>query len=330
MNTIPFSQLRYFTQTEIQILESMSEERFLDFFKSLDYKDRVNSFYKTAYLLKIDDENITSHDRDRILSIIFSSPFNTYSTKQIVRKVENLTGKKLSELTIASAELLTISEDKNTQSKQKLTNVSQKGNTTMFDQVFNNQMMQSFTKNLFSKVDNLVWDLMSNSVAIINENKELSSFNSEESCVSVSVTSSFSMPLPGFAQGTKLEEVKVGDILVKDEKAVGWIIDLIKDKSGNVVKLKYMKPSGTESVFTPPKIVNQITGSSNTVMISRDLTGLLGGKDNTDSFKSLLMPLMMMGQNKDMSKFIPMMLMNAQSGGDNNMMQMMLMQQMMK
>lgn len=255
MNTIPFSQLRYFTQTEIQILESMSEERFLDFFKSLDYKDRVNSFYKTAYLLKIDDENITSHDRDRILSIIFSSPFNTYSTKQIVRKVENLTGKKLSELTIASAELLTISEDKNTQSKQKLTNVSQKGNTTMFDQVFNNQMMQSFTKNLFSKVDNLVWDLMSNSVAIINENKELSSFNSEESCVSVSVTSSFSMPLPGFAQGTKLEEVKVGDILVKDEKAVGWIIDLIKDKSGNVVKLKYMKPSGTESVFTDRKSV---------------------------------------------------------------------------
>lgn len=204
-----------------------------------------------------------------------------------------------------------------------------KGNN-MFDQLFNTQMKNAYTKNLFSQVDNLAWDLMSNSVAIINAEKELTSFDKENSCVSISAISSFSIPLPGFAQATKLTDVKVGDILVQDGEAVGWIIELKTDKEKVITRLKYMRPTGNEHTFTPPKINNPLTGTTNTVMISRDLGGLLGNENNVDSFKSMLMPMMMMGKDQDMSRMLPMMLMSAQSGTDNNMMQMMLMQQMMK
>ena len=209
------------------------------------------------------------------------------------------------------------------------THTSEKG-TTMFNQLFNNQFKNAFTKNLFSEVSNLAWDLMSNSVAIIKES-ELCSFDIEQSCVTVNVASSFSMPLPGFAQAVPIDTVKLGDIFVKDGLALGWIIELIKDKEDkSIVKLKYMKVDGTEKTFTPPKIVNPLTGTTNTVMISRDLTGMLGGNDNKDSFKSSLLPLMMMnGGNIDMSTMMPMMLMSAQSGSDGNMMQMFMMQQMM-
>ena len=313
-----------FTNKELKLLSNQNRYTLGTFYKSSIYKERMCCF-------RIIDD-LTHLRYSEILEYIVSdTSFLTLSLEQILKDLKEMS--QYVDYQCLDSTIDFYSKKYNFKIKDTFrvdSKTIQQETSNMFNQLFNNQFKNAFTKNLFSEVSNLAWDLMSNSVAIIKDS-ELCSFDSEQNCVTVNVASSFSMPLPGFAQAMPIDTVKVGDIFVKDGLALGWIIELVKDKEDkNIVKLKYMQIDGTEKTFTPPKIVNPLTGTTNTVMISRDLTGMLGGDNNKDSFKSSLLPLMMMnGGNLDMSKMMPMMLMSAQSGSDSNMMQMLMMQQMM-
>lgn len=204
----------------------------------------------------------------------------------------------------------------------------------MNKELFNsNKLMDRF----FRKVDNVVWDLMTGKVGIKTaEGVVTVEGTGDEAVPVVNPIEQFGMPVPAFAQNTPFASVNVGDLIYGAKDITGWVVEK-KEKS-----LVLLKPSGTRSTWTPPKV--QFFGFDSGVMVLRSLINVLpGGQSGLGNMQSMLMPLMMMGGgSSDLGEIMPMLLFSqmnaggdpaAAGAGTNNMasvMQMIMMAKMLK
>lgn len=188
-----------------------------------------------------------------------------------------------------------------------------------------------FGKNLmnryFRKVDDCVWDLMTGKIGVIVDDGIATIDKGEdgEYSISLNIFTDLSCPIPAFAQNTKIEDVKVGDLIYNTKKNIGWVIE--KKENG---KLRLLNKDGNETTWTPPKVTS-VFGSDSGCLVLRSLINTLpGGEGGLDGFKNNLLPLLMMGGDSGMvEKMIPIMLMGGMNGNSGNMIQTMLMMNMM-
>ena len=186
----------------------------------------------------------------------------------------------------------------------------------------------------FRRVDNVVWDLMSGKLGVQTADG-IASMEGEgdEAQISVNLFDEMAVPIPAFAQSTPKDAVKVGDLIYTTGDAPGWVISKT-DKN-----FRIMRANGTTTTWTPPKV--QMFGLDSGVMVVRSLTTMLpGGSSGLGAMQGMLLPMLAMGgDDLDLEKMLPMMLMMqtgaagsdpaAGAGAMGQMMQMMMMQKMM-
>lgn len=174
---------------------------------------------------------------------------------------------------------------------------------------------------MFRKVDNMVWDMTSGSVGILDGNDiitvnlgETKDGKADDAQIIVNPIADFSFPMPAFAQSVKPEDIKIGDMIFTDKKVLGWVVS-IKEDPAVKNKFEILKKDGTITRWGPPSV--KILGFDTGVLVLRSLFNMLpGGSKDVSSFANSLMPLMMMGGGSDdMEKIIPMMLMTQMGVG---------------
>ena len=167
----------------------------------------------------------------------------------------------------------------------------------MFD---GNKLMSRF----FRPVDNVVWDLMTRRIGVTGPDG-ITTVDGEgdDAQVTINLFDQFGITVPAFAQGTATADVKLGDLIYGSNGALGWVVAR-SEKSFDL-----LKSDGTRSNWTPPKTA--MIGFGGDVMVLRSLINILpGGSDGLSGFQNMLMPMLMMsGDDMDMGKIMPMMLM---------------------
>lgn len=177
-----------------------------------------------------------------------------------------------------------------------------------------------FLNRMFRKVNGVVWDLASNSLGLQNTNG-IYTLNKETTegsgnapatvqySVSVNPFDSFGFAIPAFAQITKLSDVSIGDIVVGETSALGWVIKV------NGRSLQLMDQSGMTKNYTPPKlaILNQ-----DGALVVKSLTGLFG-QEGASGFSNALLPLLLAGDGlgSGLDDLLPIMLLTQQQAGGN-------------
>lgn len=192
---------------------------------------------------------------------------------------------------------------------------------------------------MFRRVHNVVWDLMTGRVGIVNESGIVSGVvtGEEEKTVSVEVNvlDDFTYRLPAYAIRVPLSQVKVGDIL-STEHLTGFV-EKVNEKSLNIRKVNGQLTTG----YTPPKV--NISFSDGDVMVVRSLLSFGESESEGQSFLGNLQqnPIVMMAIMKgdDFGKLddiMPLLLMSGlnqgatQSAGANNFAQTLLTMQLLK
>lgn len=191
-------------------------------------------------------------------------------------------------------------------------------------------MNNKFIDRMFRKVDNVVWDIMSGRVGFktrdgiitIELHDIVDDKEAPDAEVSINMFDEFGITIPAFAQSIPLESITLGDLIFGATGPIGWVVKK-NDKS-----YKLMKPDGTRSDWSPPKV--QMLGFDSGVMVLRNLMNMFPGSD-LGNFQNSLLPLMMMSDNEnDISSMLPFMLMTQQNGSNNtsSMLQTMMMMKM--
>lgn len=173
-----------------------------------------------------------------------------------------------------------------------------------------------FLNRMFRKVNGVVWDLASNSMGLQNTNgiytlnqRTVERENQPAETVftvNVNPFDAFGLPVPAFAQLTKLEDVSVGDIVVGDKGALGWVT------KKHARSLELMDQNGMTKNYTPPKVsVMDMDGA----LVVKSLTGLFGQQGGA-GFSNALLPLVLAGGN-NLDDLLPLLLLTQQQAGDN-------------
>lgn len=182
----------------------------------------------------------------------------------------------------------------------------------MFANVANNMM-----ERMFRRVDGLCWDMQSGKMAIKTRDGLLTAIidenDPENTYINNNLISEFGMAIPAFAQGTKTEDIRVGDIIINNTRIQGWVI------SAEDLKFKIISPTGNISRWNPPRIT--MMGFDSGTMVVRSLFNMVGGQ-GVQSMQNMMMPMMMSGllgndedsDNDMMEMMMPMMLMQMTSG----------------
>lgn len=193
-----------------------------------------------------------------------------------------------------------------------------------------NKMNNSVTNNLKNSFKNMannfyceVPNILFNSqfrMGIKNSNNEILVMNQDVSNGEFYLTTAsfelFEMEIPAFAVATPVTNLAIGDIVVTNGRAIGWVVEL------NIVKghYRYMTTSGTISNWTKP-ILNTTFNSKN-VMVVKSMIGMDGGIGvNMQS----MMPMILMSQMREnngggKSDIFETMMMMQMMGGMNPMM----------
>lgn len=204
------------------------------------------------------------------------------------------------------------------------------------------RLSQNFMQQQFRRVDNVVWDLMSNTTGILTKNDAIAILIQDESStleevkktkidgsITINPLATMSMAIPAYGQKVSLDKINVGDITVDGNgNANGWITEI-----HNNGKFTILKTDGNEQKINPPTVNVMGFGEQSGLMVVKPLFNVTKG--NTDSIKTMLMQMMMMNDgnvnDSQMDKMMQMMLMSSSmgnSGGDNSMMQNMMMMKM--
>lgn len=190
-------------------------------------------------------------------------------------------------------------------------------------------MNNKFIDRMFRKVDNVVWDIMSGRVGFktrdgivtIDLQSDVTDTEAPNAEVSINMFDDFGITIPAFAQSVPVTSITLGDLIYGAGGPLGWVVKK-SDKS-----YRLMKPDGTRSDWTPPKV--QMIGFDSGVMVLRNLINMFpGGNNDLGNFQNSMLPLLMLSDgDMDISKMLPFMLMGQQNGGANNMMQTMMLMQ---
>lgn len=192
---------------------------------------------------------------------------------------------------------------------------------------------------MFRQADNVVWDIMSGGIGIVDGESGIATLSTKDgvSTVVQNPFDDFGLPVPAFAQNTPVAEVKVGDVIYRGPTNIAWVIS--KDDTTGIFKL--MKPNGDITEFQPPKVTFGLDG----VMVLRTMMSVFGqgNADGTGGFgaiQGMLLPMLQMsavtGAEMDMSAIMQMALFSSMNGaggaagGMGNMFQFMMMQQFMQ
>lgn len=210
----------------------------------------------------------------------------------------------------------------------------------MFD-----RLSQTFMQQQFRRVDNVVWDLMSNTTGILTKDDAIATLTHDDSdavnlgegrktkidgSITINPLATMSMAIPAYGQRVAFNKINVGDITVdKNGEANGWITEI-----HNNGKFTVLKVDGNEQKVNPPTVNVMGFGEQSGLMVVKPLFELTGG--NNDAIKNMLMPMMIMNDgnvnDSEMDKMMQMMLMTSAMGnggmGGNNMMQTMMMMKM--
>jgi hypothetical protein len=175
-----------------------------------------------------------------------------------------------------------------------------------------NRLMNRF----FRRVDGVVWDLMSGRLGVTCADGIATLEGAgDDAQVTINMFDQFGLSVPAFAQNTPTAAVNVGDLVVGQRGIQGWVVE-VKEKS-----LSLMKPDGTRTSMTPPKV--SMMGLEGGVMVLRSLVNMLpGGTGGLNQMQTMLMPMLMMGQlggdgesGLDLDSIMPMMLMGQMNMG---------------
>lgn len=206
------------------------------------------------------------------------------------------------------------------------------------------RLSQNFMQQQFRRVDNVVWDLMSNTTGILTKNDAIAILIQDESStledgkktkidgsITINPLATMSMAIPAYGQKVSLDKINVGDITVDGNgNANGWITEI-----HNNGKFTILKTDGNEQKVNPPTVNVMGFGEQSGLMVVKPLFEVTGG--NSDSIKNMIMPMMLMNDgnvnDSEMDKMMQMMLMTSAMGnsgnmGGNNMMQTMMMMKM--
>jgi hypothetical protein len=175
------------------------------------------------------------------------------------------------------------------------------------ENVFNNKkLMERF----FRPVPDAVWDLMTGKIGVKGTDGIYTCEVKEDGTAQVSLNlfDQFGMAIPAFAQSTPAEAVNVGDLIYGSRGLLGWVVSK-KEKS-----YELMKPEGTKSHWTPPKV--SLLGFDSGVMVLKSLISMLpGGSTGIQNMQGMLLPLMMMGgDTMDLGGMLPLILMSQMGG----------------
>lgn len=200
---------------------------------------------------------------------------------------------------------------------------------------FNMPGADKFMSRLFRRADGVVWDLMTGKIGVqttdgIATLDGTPDENGGGVSININMFDDFGMPLPAFAQSTPISSVNVGDIIYRgDRNNVAWVVAKNTDKGS----FKLMKPNGETANWVAPKV--SMLGLDSGVMVLRSLMTMLpAGDKGLGQMQNMLLPLMMMGgENVNLDKMMPLMLMSQMNGADasggSNMAQMMMLMSMM-
>ena len=184
--------------------------------------------------------------------------------------------------------------------------------------MFGNNMANTMMDRMFRKVDGLCWDMMSGKMAVMTKDGLMTAVIDEQdpdnSHVDLNLMSDFGMPIPAFAQGTKVEDIKVGDIIINGNRVQGWVVKAEDNK------FRLLTTSGGIHRWNPPHVT--MMGFESGTLVVRSLLNMVGG-NGVQSMQNMMMPLMMSGMiggdgdGGMMESMMPMMLMNMTSGAQS-------------
>lgn len=187
-------------------------------------------------------------------------------------------------------------------------------------------MGKKLVNRFFRQVPDVVWDLTSGNVGIINGDEEIATLAGDASDPQISINpfSDFGIPIPAFAQNVPTDQIKYGDLIFNQKRALGWVVGVptpgvtgTKGKAGikPTKVFKLLKADGTRGEWNPVKI-SSMGLDLNGAMVLRSLVNMFGGSAGLGGFQQMLMPMMMMGamggdeeEGMDLGKMLPMMLM---------------------
>lgn len=197
-------------------------------------------------------------------------------------------------------------------------------------------MFDKLVDKMFKKVENVVYDLTTNSIGVKKDDSVFSLVKDEDTYViSENILADFAQAIPAFAKSVSVNDVKIEDLILDSAgNPYGWVLK-VNDKS-----LKVLKLNGTTSNVVPSKV--GLLGSGQTVMVISSLMQSNGQaldpmmlmmlSENSD-----MLPMFMMMQsqnastdNNQMNQLLPLLMMSkGKKGSSDEMMKMILMQQMM-
>lgn len=198
-------------------------------------------------------------------------------------------------------------------------------------------MMDRMVSQQFSKVENLVVDLMGTGQTGLKTKDGIVTISSggggakQEFELTCNPFEMMTMEVPAFAMMTPRENVAIMDIVVNSSnQAVGWVTKI------NPKSFSILKADGTTTQWNPPKVqmmgmgvggikvVKQmfnmaggVAGAQGSMLPMMMMLGMSEDGDGDDSMMEMLMPMMLMqqmggqgGQNNMMAQMMPMMMMS--------------------
>ena len=171
------------------------------------------------------------------------------------------------------------------------------------------------TNLMFRQVDNVVYDIMSGATAI-KTNDGLVSFDQKTGELVTNPLETLGFELPAFALLTPIKDINIGDLIVKDGKAVGFV-SIASEGDFEVVRI-----DGFTGEYKPTSI--KLFGQAAGVQVVKSLFNFDGGTDQGLMGNPLMLMMLMGDGKKDMNKMLPFLLMG-NSGANSGMNPLMLM-----
>jgi hypothetical protein len=174
------------------------------------------------------------------------------------------------------------------------------------------------TNLMFQNIANVSYDLVSGATAIKTDSG-LISLSKDGNSLEQNPFDSFAMEIPAFAILTPLKDITVGDLIVSNGKATGFVVLADGDD------LEVLSVDGNLNSHRPRTI--QFLGQTAGVQVVKSLLSFGNNSEGPNGlFSNPLMLMMMMGDGKkDMNKMLPFLLMGNSGSNMNPLMLMALM-----
>jgi len=168
------------------------------------------------------------------------------------------------------------------------------------------KMMDKFV----TKVTNMKLSLQDNKMGIVKDGS-IFTFDKTTGQIQENMFDLISFEVPSMAFQATLDNVNIGDVIVENGKAIGWVTKV--NKTGVTVT----RITGTSHTINPP--VNSMTGLA-TVMVVKDIFNM----QNAQGMNPMMMMALMSDSESslgsgDMSSMMQMMMMSSMFGGVNPM-----------